>query len=82
VEPVDVAEALDIGPYVMPRARNLTQEEVDSLASYIEYTQHPEDKGGWAIGHLGPIPEGIVAWLLAGTALLLVARLLAERTGE
>ena len=25
------------------------------------------------IGHLGPIPEGLVAWLLAGSALVGVA---------
>jgi ubiquinol-cytochrome c reductase cytochrome c subunit len=28
---------------------------------------------------VGPIPEGMVAWLLAGGALLVVARLIGER---
>jgi len=42
-------------------------------------TRHPPDRGGWGIGNIGPIPEGMVAWLLAGAALLIIARLLGER---
>jgi ubiquinol-cytochrome c reductase cytochrome c subunit len=78
--PVDVAEALEIGPYVMPRFRELTQAQIDSLARYVVSTRDPVDRGGWGIGNVGPIPEGMVAWLLAAAALLLVIRLLGERT--
>jgi ubiquinol-cytochrome c reductase cytochrome c subunit len=81
-EPIDVAEALVVAPYVMPDFEHLTQDEVDSLAAYVEYTEDPQDVGGWGIGHLGPIPEGMVAWLLAGFALLLVIRVIGERTTE
>jgi quinol---cytochrome-c reductase cytochrome c subunit len=80
--PTDVAEAVQIGPYVMPTFPQLSQPDVDSLARYVTYTRDPEDIGGWGIGHIGPIPEGIVAWLLAGVALLLVIRLIGERTTE
>jgi ubiquinol-cytochrome c reductase cytochrome c subunit len=76
----DVAEAVRIGPYVMPSFDHLDQSEVDDLARYVEYTHDPEDKGGWGIGHIGPIPEGMVAWLLAGVALLFTIRLIGERT--
>ncbi len=76
----DVAEAVRIGPYVMPTFDQLDPGEVDDLARYVEYTHHPEDRGGWGIGHIGPIPEGMVAWLLAGAALLLAIRLIGERT--
>ena len=76
----DVAEAVHIGPYVMPSFDHLSQNEVDDLARYVEYTHDPEDKGGWGIGHIGPIPEGMVAWLLAGVALLCTIRLIGERT--
>jgi hypothetical protein len=31
------------------------------------------------IGHIGPIPEGMIAWFLAIAGLLLVARLIQER---
>jgi ubiquinol-cytochrome c reductase cytochrome c subunit len=76
----DVAEAIRVGPYVMPSFDHLGESEVDDLARYVEYTHDPEDKGGWGIGHIGPIPEGMVAWLLAGVALLFTIRLIGERT--
>lgn len=79
-EPVDVAEALKVGPYLMPHFPNLEPREVDSLARYVTYTGEPVDRGGWGIGHIGPIPEGMVTWLLAVFGLVLVTRLLGERT--
>jgi ubiquinol-cytochrome c reductase cytochrome c subunit len=78
--PTDVAEAVQIGPYVMPSFGHLEQSEVDDIARYVEYTHDPEDRGGWGIGHIGPIPEGMIAWLLAGVALLFTIRLIGERT--
>lgn len=76
----DVAEAIHIGPYVMPSFDHLDRSEIDDIARYVEYTHEPEDRGGWGIGHIGPIPEGMVAWFLAGVALLLTIRLIGERT--
>lgn len=78
-----VGEAIRVGPYLMPRfsARRLDDRQVDSIARYVtEVTQHPPNRGGWGIGNIGPIPEGLVAFLLAGSVLLLVARLIGERT--
>jgi ubiquinol-cytochrome c reductase cytochrome c subunit len=77
---LDVAEAVHVGPYVMPSFDHFDPSEVDDIAAYVEYTHDPEDKGGWGIGHIGPIPEGMVAWLLAGVALLFTIRLIGERT--
>jgi len=76
-----VAEAIRVGPYTMPRfdARHLDDREVASIARYVLSTRDPVDRGGWGIGNIGPVPEGMVAWLLAGTALLLVIRMLGER---
>ena len=77
-----VAQAIRVGPYVMPRfgPGELSSGQIDSIARYVQSLQHPEDRGGWGIGRIGPIPEGMVAWLLAAAALLLIARLLGERT--
>jgi ubiquinol-cytochrome c reductase cytochrome c subunit len=79
--PTQVAEAIRIGPYVMPRFSEdqLDQADLDSIARYVQLTQDPDDAGGWGIGHIGPVPEGLVAWLAAIAALLLVARLIGER---
>jgi ubiquinol-cytochrome c reductase cytochrome c subunit len=79
--PVQVAQAVRIGPYLMPRfnRRLLDRGEVNSLARYVDYVQDPDDAGGWGIGHIGPVPEGMVAWLLAGAALLLLVWTIGER---
>ena len=80
--PTQLAEAVRVGPYLMPAfdERELDRDTLDSIALYVqEVVKDPPDRGGWGLGHVGPIPEGMVAWLLAGAALLLVARLIGER---
>jgi len=79
--PVEIAEAIRIGPYLMPGfpERQVDQQTLDDLTAYTLSTRHLRDAGGWGIGNIGPIPEGLVAWLLAIGSLLLVARLIGER---
>jgi ubiquinol-cytochrome c reductase cytochrome c subunit len=76
-----IVEAVRVGPHLMPRfsEKQISDRQLASLVRYIEYSQDPEDKGGWELGHLGPIPEGLVAWIVAGIALLAVARFLGKR---
>jgi ubiquinol-cytochrome c reductase cytochrome c subunit len=75
-----IAEAVRVGPYVMPRfdKHDISPHELDSLVRYVLYTDHPDNRGGWSIGLLGPFPEGMVAWLVAGIALLALARVIGE----
>jgi ubiquinol-cytochrome c reductase cytochrome c subunit len=77
---VQIAEAIRVGPYVMPRfgPRLIDQHTVDSIARYVLYLREPRDPGGWSLGHLGPVAEGAIAWLLAGTVLVGVARMLGK----
>jgi ubiquinol-cytochrome c reductase cytochrome c subunit len=77
----EVAEAVRMGPYLMPHftARQIDQHQLDSIARYVLWTRNPDDKGGWGIYNIGPIPEGIVAWFLALAAMVIVARLIGER---
>jgi len=84
VKPIDVAEVVRIGPYVMPRfnEKALDQHDVDSLARYVQHTQDLPNIGGWGIGNIGPVPEGLVAWGIGIVALLVVARVIGERTTE
>ena len=76
-----IAEAVRMGPYLMPHfdATQIDQHELDSIARYVQWTRHPDDAGGWGIYNIGPIPEGIVAWFLALAAMVIVARLIGER---
>ena len=78
----EIGEAIRIGPYAMPPfgPGQLSDEQIDSITRYVNSTNHPDDPGGWNIGRIGPITEGMAAWLLAVVALLITARLLGERT--
>jgi ubiquinol-cytochrome c reductase cytochrome c subunit len=80
--PLQVAEAVRMGPYLMPHfdSRDIDQRTLDSIARYVVWTRHPDDAGGWGIGNIGPIPEGMVAWFIALLAMVIVARLIGERT--
>jgi ubiquinol-cytochrome c reductase cytochrome c subunit len=51
----------------MPKfsTRDLSDDELNSIVAYVQYAKHPQDAGGWGIGHLGPFPEGMVTWFLA-----------------
>jgi quinol---cytochrome-c reductase cytochrome c subunit len=76
--PRQVVEAARIGPYVMPRfsEAQLNNRELASIARYVQYAKHPQNPGGWALFDVGPVPEGMVAWLIALLALLFVIRML------
>jgi quinol---cytochrome-c reductase cytochrome c subunit len=62
-----IAEAVRVGPYLMPRfsARQIGEGELNAIVNYVLSTNRPENRGGWSIGNLGPIPEGLIAWLAA-----------------
>jgi ubiquinol-cytochrome c reductase cytochrome c subunit len=80
--PLQVAEAVRMGPYLMPHfdAKQIDQRQLDSIARYVLWTRHPDNAGGWGIDNIGPIPEGMVAWFIALLALVILARLIGERT--
>jgi ubiquinol-cytochrome c reductase cytochrome c subunit len=79
--PVQIAEAVRTGPYVMPRfsSKNVSDAELDSVIAYVQYAKDPKASGGWALGDLGPIPEGIVTWLIAAVALVATCLLIGKR---
>lgn len=76
-----VAQAIRIGPYVMPRfsERDLSPQQVDSIVRYVEWAKSPDDRGGWGIGHIGPVPEGLVTWFLGATVLVAACVVLGRR---
>jgi ubiquinol-cytochrome c reductase cytochrome c subunit len=77
-----IAEAVRVGPYLMPRFPNtqIGPNELNDLTRYVLSTHHLDNRGGWGIGNIGPVPEGLVAWGLAMVSLLLICRALGERT--
>jgi ubiquinol-cytochrome c reductase cytochrome c subunit len=78
---VQIAEAIRLGPYLMPRfsKKQLSDGAVDSIIRYVQHAKNPDDRGGWAIGHVGPVPEGIVTWLIAMVALVAICLAIGQR---
>ena len=76
-----IAQAVRIGPYLMPHfsAKAIDDHQLDSLIAYVNYARHPHDPGGWALGHLGPWPEGLVSWLLGAASLVALCIVIGKR---
>lgn len=76
-----IAEAVRIGPYEMPRfsTRQISDTQLNSIVKYVLSTNHPDNRGGWSIGNLGPIPEGLVAWWIVGPLLIISCRMVGRR---
>ncbi len=56
-----------MGPYLMPHfdtGRSTSTSSTRSRATSCGRVK-PDDAGGWGIGNIGPIPEGMVAWFIA-----------------
>jgi ubiquinol-cytochrome c reductase cytochrome c subunit len=79
--PTQIAEAVRIGPYLMPRfsKKQISDPELNSIIAYVDSTKNPPDQGGWGIGNIGPVPEGMVTWFIAAVALTLMCLLIGER---
>jgi ubiquinol-cytochrome c reductase cytochrome c subunit len=60
------------GPENMPvfGDNQLTPDEKRSIINYIQTIKTQPDPGGAGIGRLGPVPEGLVAWVVGIGALL------------
>jgi ubiquinol-cytochrome c reductase cytochrome c subunit len=65
----------------MPRftKETLSDAQLNSLIRYVEYAKQPPQTGGWGIGFLGPVPEGMVAWFIAAAALVAVCLTIGRR---
>jgi ubiquinol-cytochrome c reductase cytochrome c subunit len=76
-----IAEAVRIGPWIMPAfsEKLISNRQLDSLVAYVQYARNPDDRGGWAIGRIGPVPEGIVSWFVAGFALVATCMVIGRR---
>ena len=67
VEPRHIYEAMITGPQAMPvfSDKVLTPQEKLSIIKWIKSAEKEPAKGGAALGRLGPVTEGLLAWTLA-----------------
>jgi ubiquinol-cytochrome c reductase cytochrome c subunit len=66
VQPRYIYEAMLTGPQNMPNFSNgnLSPEEKRDVIAYLGSIQEAPDYGGFSLGGLGPVSEGLFAWVL------------------
>lgn len=79
--PLIVAEAMITGPGQMP-VFDLPEEDRNAVVTYVEYLRTAPNPGGFAIGGIGPVPEGFVAWLVGMGLLAVVVWLVGREWGR
>jgi ubiquinol-cytochrome c reductase cytochrome c subunit len=81
-----VAEAIRSGPGMMPRfgPNVFSAAQVSDVARYVNYIQEEqqapaEDAGGIGLAHVGPVAEGLIAWLFGIGTLVVFLRCIGEK---
>ena len=74
-----VAQAIRVGPGVMPRfdEQTLSNADVNDIVRYVNVLQtNVPNAGGLPLGGLGAVAEGLVAWVFGMGTLLVVIKLI------
>lgn len=77
--PVEIAEAMLIGPGVMPRFE-FEQADQDAIIAYVEYLRSLPTPGGAPLAGIGPVAEGFIGVFIGLVMLVLIARFVGRRT--
>jgi ubiquinol-cytochrome c reductase cytochrome c subunit len=72
--PVQVGEAVLVGPGAMPVFGAFDGDDIDDVAAYVEQLQDEDATGVGSLGGVGPVAEGLAAWVLGLLALVAFAR--------
>ncbi len=72
--PTQIYEAMLTGPQSMPifSDSTITPNEKRDIIKYITQTRSEPNPGGFSLGRVGPVTEGLVGWL-AGIGILILA---------
>ena len=77
-DPLIVAEAVTVGPGVMPHFR-FNQADLNALAGYVQHLRNQPSPGGLPIAGAGPVPEGLIAALIGVAGMVLLVKWIARR---
>jgi ubiquinol-cytochrome c reductase cytochrome c subunit len=82
VDAVHIYEAMVTGPQNMPvfNDLNLTPEDKADIISYLYYLRSSTSPGGYELGNLGPVSEGLFAWIFVLGSIVAVTVWLAARS--
>lgn len=80
--PLEIAEAIRVGPGVMPLFGEdvLSEHETEAILAWIMHLRERGAPGGAQIGRTGPVSEGLVAWVVGLGLLTVVMYLLGEKS--
>ncbi len=74
--PVQIYEAMQTGPEAMPVFGDgaITPSEKRAIIAYVTGTRAETNPGGFSLGRIGPVTEGLAAWI-GGIGILVLAAL-------
>ena len=72
--PTQVGEAILVGPGAMPVFGALSNEDIDDISAYVLALQEEGTTDADALGGVGPVAEGLAAWLLGVLPLVALTR--------
>lgn len=66
VDPLHVYAAMVSGPQNMPvfSDMNLSPEDKNNVISYLQYVENNPSVGGFSLGSIGPVAEGLFVWII------------------
>lgn len=82
IKPVHVYGAMVTGPQNMPvfSDMNLTPEQKNDIITYLKYIDENPSPGGFELGSIGPVAEGLFIWLIGLGGLIAIAIWLTARS--
>jgi ubiquinol-cytochrome c reductase cytochrome c subunit len=74
VEPVHIYEAMVTGPQNMPvfNDLNISPEDKRDVITYLQYVQDNRSPGGFELGSIGPVAEGLFIWIFGLGAIVAI----------
>jgi ubiquinol-cytochrome c reductase cytochrome c subunit len=60
----------------------VSDEQLSSIVAYVQAIPQHDAHGGWPIGGVGPLSEGLVGWVVGLGVLAFVIRLLGKRAAR
>jgi ubiquinol-cytochrome c reductase cytochrome c subunit len=72
---------METGPESMPvfNDSTITPSQKQAIIRYVTQTRNEGNPGGFSLGRVGPITEGLVAWLAGAAALVFAAMWIAAK---
>lgn len=72
--PTQVGEAILVGPGAMPVFGSFDEQAIDDVAVYVEHLQEEGTTDARSLGGVGPVAEGLTAWLIGLVPLVALCR--------